>query len=59
MKRQLRSFKQSLGGVKASALVPLIAFIYVGLIIILPALEVVVGALAKGIQPFLDNFQSE
>ena len=59
MKRQLRSFKQSLGGFKASSLVPLIAFIYVGLIIILPALEVVVGALAKGIQPFLDNFQSE
>ena len=59
MKRQLRSFKQSLGGVKASALVPLIAFIYVGMIIILPALQVVAGALAKGIQPFLDNFQSE
>jgi len=59
MKRQLRSFKQSLGGFKASALVPLIAFIYVGLIIILPALQVVAGALAKGIQPFLDNFQSE
>jgi len=59
MKRQLRSFKQSLGGVKASALVPLIAFIYVGLIIILPALQVVAGALAKGLQPFLDNFQSE
>jgi sulfate transport system permease protein len=59
MKRQLRSFKQSLGGVKASALVPLIAFIYVGMIIILPALQVVAGALAKGLQPFLDNFQSE
>ena len=59
MKRQLRSFKQSLGGVKGSALVPLIAFIYVGLIIILPALQVVAGALAKGLQPFLDNFQSE
>jgi len=59
MKRQLRSFKQSLGGVKGSALVPLIAFIYVGMIIILPALQVVAGALAKGLQPFLDNFQSE
>jgi sulfate transport system permease protein len=59
MKRQLRSFKQSLGEVKGSALVPLIAFIYVGMIIILPALQVVAGALAKGLQPFLDNFQSE
>jgi sulfate/thiosulfate transport system permease protein len=59
MKRQLRLFKQSLGGFKASSLVPVIAFIYVGLIIILPALEVVAGALAKGLQPFLDNFQSE
>lgn len=59
MKRQLRSFKQSLGGFKASSLVPLIAFLYVGLIILLPALEVVAGALAKGLQPFLDNFQSE
>jgi sulfate transport system permease protein len=44
---------------KPSALIPLIAFLYVGVIILLPALEVVVGALGKGLQPFLQNIHSE
>ncbi|WP_399212862.1 MULTISPECIES: sulfate ABC transporter permease subunit CysW [unclassified Synechococcus] len=43
----------------ASVLIPLIAGLYVGVIILLPALEVVSGAFAKGLQPFLDNFESE
>jgi sulfate transport system permease protein len=59
MKRLLRSFKQSAITFKVSSLIPVIAFVYVGVIILLPALEVVAGALAKGLQPFLDNFQSE
>ncbi|TVS01527.1 MAG: sulfate ABC transporter permease [Cyanobium sp. PLM2.Bin73] len=42
----------------ASILIPLIACLYVGVIILLPALEVVVGAFAKGLGPFLENFQS-
>jgi sulfate transport system permease protein len=37
----------------------LIACLYVGVIILLPALEVVAGAFAKGLTPFLENFQSE
>jgi sulfate transport system permease protein len=40
-------------------LIPLIACLYVGIIILLPALEVVAGAFAKGLTPFLENFQSE
>jgi sulfate transport system permease protein len=44
---------------RASALIPLIACLYVGVIILLPALEVVAGAFAKGLAPFLENFQSE
>ena len=59
MKRLLRSFKQSISGFKASSLIPVIAFAYVGVIILLPALEVVVGALGKGLTPFLENFKSE
>ncbi len=59
MKRLLRSFKQSMRGFKASSLIPLIAFLYVGVIILLPALEVVVGALSKGLAPFLETFKSE
>ena len=39
-------------------LVPLIACVYVGVLILLPALQVVVGALAKGWQPFLETFSS-
>ena len=59
MKRLLRSFKQSISGFKASSLIPVIAFAYVGVIILLPALEVVIGALGKGLTPFLENFKSE
>ena len=40
-------------------LIPLIACGYVGVLILLPALEVVAGAFAKGLTPFLDNFKSE
>jgi sulfate/thiosulfate transport system permease protein len=42
----------------ASILIPLIACLYVGVIILLPALEVVAGAFAKGLGPLLENFQS-
>ncbi|MFM8259748.1 MAG: sulfate ABC transporter permease [Vulcanococcus sp.] len=43
----------------AALIIPLIAVLYVGLIILLPALEVVAGALAKGIGPLLENLNSE
>jgi sulfate transport system permease protein len=39
-------------------LIPLIAGLYVGLLILLPALQVVAGALAKGWQPFVDTLSS-
>ena len=42
----------------AAILIPLIACLYVGLLILLPALQVVAGALAKGWQPFLETFSS-
>lgn len=58
MKMFLRTFKQNLRWPGASVVVPLVAFLYVVAIILLPALEVVAGAFAKGIQPFLDNFSS-
>ncbi len=54
LRRRIRKLRPS-----ASVLIPLIAGLYVGVIILLPALEVVSGAFAKGLQPFLDNFQSE
>ena len=37
---------------------PLIACVYVGVLILLPALQVVVGAFAKGWQPFLETLSS-
>jgi len=40
------------------ALIPVIACLYVGLVILTPALSVVVQAFAKGIQPFLENLSS-
>lgn len=40
-------------------MIPLIAFLYVVVIILLPALVVVAGAFAKGLTPFIENFQSE
>ncbi|MFM8936552.1 MAG: sulfate ABC transporter permease [Vulcanococcus sp.] len=43
----------------AALIIPLIAVLYVGLILLLPALEVVAGAFAKGIGPLLENLNSE
>jgi sulfate transport system permease protein len=40
------------------AIIPLIACLYVGLVILIPALSVVVQAFAKGVQPFLENLSS-
>ena len=42
----------------ASFLIPLIAVAYVTVLILLPALQVVAGALAKGWQPFMENLSS-
>jgi sulfate transport system permease protein len=42
----------------ASVLIPLIAVVYVTVLILLPALQVVAGAFAKGWQPFAENFTS-
>jgi sulfate transport system permease protein len=39
-------------------LVPLIAVLYVAVLILLPALQVVAGAFAKGLGPFLENLSS-
>jgi len=59
MRAFLRSLPQAFPKPSASLLIPLIACLYVGMIILLPALEVVAGAFAKGLTPFLENFQSE
>ena len=59
MRSQLRPVFNRLPRPSASALIPLIACLYVGVIILLPALEVVAGAFAKGLEPFLDNFSNE
>jgi len=40
------------------ALVPLIACIYVGLVVVLPALNIAVGAFAKGWTVFVESFNS-
>jgi sulfate transport system permease protein len=40
------------------ALIPLLACLYVGVVILVPALAVVVQAFAKGLGVFLDNFKS-
>jgi sulfate transport system permease protein len=45
--------------VPASVLIPALAFLYVGVVILLPALSVVVQAFAKGVGVFLSNLQSE
>ena len=57
--------KPSKGGAKPNlrkkllgAIIPLIACLYVGLVILTPALSVVVQAFAKGIRPFLENLSS-
>ena len=59
MRSILRSISKALPRPSASMLIPLIACGYVGVLILLPALEVVAGAFAKGLTPFLDNFKSE
>ena len=59
MRSQLRKVFSRLPRPSASALIPLIACLYVGVIILLPALEVVAGAFAKGLAPFIENVQSE
>ena len=59
MRPLLRSVAQALPRPSPSFLIPLIACLYVGVIILLPALEVVAGAFAKGLTPFFENFQSE
>lgn len=50
--------RRAIPQLSASILIPLIACLYVGVIILLPALEVVAGAFAKGLGPLLENFQS-
>jgi sulfate transport system permease protein len=40
-------------------LIVVVAFLYVGVVILLPALSVVVQAFAKGVGVFLDNFRNE
>ena len=59
MRSQLRKVFSRLPRPSASVLIPLVAYLYVGVIILLPALEVVAGAFAKGLAPFIENFQSE
>jgi sulfate transport system permease protein len=55
----LRSAAKALPCPSASVLIPLIACLYVVVIILLPALEVVAGAFAKGLTPFIENLESE
>jgi len=48
----------NLGKKLIAAIIPLIACLYVGLVILAPALSVVAQAFAKGIAPFLENLSS-
>ena len=48
----------NLGKKVIAAMIPLIACLYVGLVILAPALSVVAQAFAKGIAPFLENLSS-
>ena len=48
----------NLGNKLIAAMIPLIACLYVGLVILAPALSVVAQAFAKGIAPFLENLSS-
>jgi len=59
MRTPLQTLTRSISWPKPAVLIPVVAALYVALIILLPALEVVAGAFAKGIQPFLDNFGNE
>ncbi len=56
--RRLRQQLRALPRPSASVLVPLIAVLYVAVLILLPALQVVAGAFAKGLGPFLENLSS-
>ena len=55
----LRSAAKALPRPSASVVIPLVACLYVVVIILLPALEVVAGAFAKGLTPFIENLESE
>ena len=46
-------------GLAQAWLIPLFAAVYVGVVILLPALAVVAQAFAKGVGVFLENFRSE
>ena len=50
--------KPSLVSRLLGSIIPIIACLYVGLVILTPALSVVVQAFAKGVQPFLQNLSS-
>ncbi|MEY4351848.1 MAG: sulfate/thiosulfate transporter subunit [Cyanobacteriota bacterium] len=54
----LRRLRLAFPKPNASVLIPLIAILYVTVLILLPALQVVAGAFAKGWQPFLEHFTS-
>lgn len=53
-----RALRRTLPKANAAFLIPLIAILYVTVLILLPALQVVAGAFAKGWQPFSENFSS-
>jgi sulfate transport system permease protein len=55
----LQSLRQRFPQPSAALIIPVIACLYVGVIILLPALEVVAGAFAKGIGPLVENLGSE
>lgn len=55
MRSLLQSLSAGLPRPSPAALIPLIACLYVGVIILLPALEVVAGAFAKGLTPLLED----
>ena len=59
MPAAFRALRQHLPRPSAGLLIPLIACLYVGVIILLPALDVVAGAFAKGIGPLVENLGSE
>lgn len=59
MRSPLRSFSTLMPKPSAAWLIPLIAATYVVVIILLPALSVVAEAFAKGLEPFMQHFQSE
>ncbi|MFN9571251.1 MAG: sulfate ABC transporter permease subunit CysW [Cyanobacteriota bacterium] len=54
----LRRLRLAFAKPSAWVLIPLIAILYVTVLILLPALQVVAGAFAKGWQPFLEHFTS-